>query len=107
MLATVLTLGTLSLFRWIEDRMPAHYYAHHVVRFERGRAWSEAQLRGFLEAQGFTVANMTYRAIDDEELGFEYRMVLRTTQQENMSRLAAALRERTDVSAFRLSPTGD
>ena len=49
-LATVLTLGTLSLFRWIEDRMPAHYYAHHVVRFDRGRAWSEAQLRGFLEA---------------------------------------------------------
>ena len=106
-LATVLTLGTLSLFRWIEDRMPAHYYAHHVVRFDRGRAWSEAQLRGFLEAQGFTVANMTYRAIDDAELGFEYRMVLRTTQLENMSRLAAALRQRDDVSAFRLSPTGD
>jgi len=106
-LATVLTLGTLSLFRWIEDRMPAHYYAQHVVRFQRGRTWPEAQLRGFLQAQGFTVANMTYRAIDDEDLGFEYRMVLRTTQQENMSRLAAALRQREDVSAFRLSPTGD
>ena len=40
-------------------------------------------------------------------IGFEYRMVVRTTQMENMSRLAASLRLRDDVSAFRLSPTGD
>src|SRR6188768_699460 len=31
-MATLLTLGTLSLFRWIEARMPAHSYAHYVVR---------------------------------------------------------------------------
>jgi uncharacterized membrane protein YhiD involved in acid resistance len=37
--ATVLVLGTLSVFRWIENRMPAQFYAQHVVRFARGR-WS-------------------------------------------------------------------
>ena len=72
-----------------------------------GRTFCNYNADQFLEAQGFTVANMTYRAIDDEDLGFEYRMVLRTTEQQNMSRLAAALRQREDVSAFRLSPTGD
>jgi len=30
---TVLTLGTLSMFRWIEARMPAQFYAHHSVKF--------------------------------------------------------------------------
>src|SRR5689334_24347153 len=36
-LATVFTLGTLSVFRWIEARMPAHFYAHHMVRFPKER----------------------------------------------------------------------
>src|SRR3970282_3050448 len=31
--ATVLTLGTLSVFRWIEKRMPATFFAHFTVRF--------------------------------------------------------------------------
>src|SRR3954467_9825631 len=34
-LATVFTLGTLSVFRWIEARMPAQFYAHHMVRFQK------------------------------------------------------------------------
>jgi uncharacterized membrane protein YhiD involved in acid resistance len=32
LLASVLTLGTLSLFRWIESRMPSQFYAQLVVR---------------------------------------------------------------------------
>jgi putative Mg2+ transporter-C (MgtC) family protein len=105
-LATLLTLGTLSLFRWIEDRLPSHHYAHHVVRFRRGQVMPEGTLRAFLMDQGFTVANMTYRSVDEDQ-DFEYRMVLRTTREDNLSALAAALRERSDVCAFRLSPTGD
>src|SRR5467141_1636237 len=44
-LATVLTLGTLSLFRWIEARMPAQFYAHHMVRFPKDTPIPIAQLR--------------------------------------------------------------
>ncbi|HEX5683661.1 MAG TPA: MgtC/SapB family protein [Ideonella sp.] len=104
--ATMLTLLTLSLFRWIEDRLPSHYYAHHFVRFQRDQVLSEAELRAFLKGHGFAVAQMSYRAYDDEP-NFEYRMVLRTSRQQNIPKLAAALRERTDVRAFRISPTGD
>jgi putative Mg2+ transporter-C (MgtC) family protein len=104
--ATALTLGTLSVFRWIEDHVPSHHYAHHVVRFRRDRVLPEPELREFLLRQGFTVANMTYRSVDEDQ-DFEYRMVLRTTREENLPALAAALRERDDVCAFRLSPTGD
>src|SRR5213595_1074806 len=40
-LATLLTLGILSLFRWIEARMPAHSYAHFVIRFDRDKVLNE------------------------------------------------------------------
>ena len=41
-LATALTLATLSIFRWIEARMPAHFYAHHSVRFDRDNVMAAA-----------------------------------------------------------------
>src|SRR6476659_11246145 len=34
-IAVILTLGTLSVFRWIETRMPTLFYAHYMVRFSR------------------------------------------------------------------------
>ena len=61
---------------------------------------------GFLGALGFTVANMSHR-LSDDGLNFEYRMVIRTTNPQNLSELAVALRELKTVRAFRISPTGD
>ena len=55
---------------------------------------------------GFTASNLSYRFSDDE-LFFEYRMVIRTNNQDNLPLLAAALRELPNVRAFRISPTGD
>lgn len=105
-LATVLTLGTLSLFRWIEDRLPSHNYAHHFVRFDRNNVMSEPELKAFLATLGFTISNMSYRASDDG-LAFEYRMVIRTIYPDNLSKLALALRQNANIRAFRISPTGD
>lgn len=105
-LATLFTIGTLSLFRWIEAKLPSHYYAHHFVRFDRGNVMAEAQLSDFLKQNGFTVANMSYRISDDSQ-SFEYRMVIRTIKPENLSTLAVALRQLESVRAFRISPTGD
>lgn len=105
-LATLLTLATLSFFRWIEARIPSHYYAHHFVRFDRDNVMPEQELKGFLSGMGFTVANMSHR-LSDDGLHFEYRMVIRTTNPQNLSELALALRELKAVRAFRISPTGD
>ena len=105
-LATLLTLATLSFFRWIEDRIPSHFYAHHFVRFDRDGVMPERELKGFLENLGFTVANMSHR-LSDDGVYFEYRMVIRTTNPRNLSELAVALRELKTVRAFRISPTGD
>ncbi|HTN33124.1 MAG TPA: MgtC/SapB family protein [Marinobacter sp.] len=105
-LGVVLTVGTLSVFRWIEDRLPSHFYAHHFIRFDRDMAMSEPELRAFVMENGFTIANMSYRLTDDS-LSFEYFMVIRTTKLENMSTFAVALRTMNIVRAFRISPTGD
>src|SRR5918992_4314736 len=43
--ATALTLGTLSLFRYIEARMAAISYVLHVVRFPLHRAMAESDYR--------------------------------------------------------------
>ena len=105
-LATILTLTTLSLFRWVESRMPSHFYAQHFVRFDRSTVMPKEELEHFLLGHGFTIANLSYR-LSDDGVFFEYRMVIRTNDPENLSLLAVALRGLTQVRTFRISPTGD
>ncbi|TXH74814.1 MgtC/SapB family protein [Thiobacillus sp.] len=105
-LGTALTVGTLSLFRWIEAKLPSHFYAHHFVRFDRDNAMPEPELKQFVMDNGFTIANMSYR-LSDDGFWFEYRMVIRTINPANISAFAAALRNMENVRAFRISPTGD
>jgi putative Mg2+ transporter-C (MgtC) family protein len=106
LLATLATLGTLSAFRWIEAKMPTQFYAHHVIRFARDHVLPEEEVRKLIAAEGFSVANMSYR-LDEDGRVFEYRMTIQTIDVENAKRLAERLRARTDVLEFRISPTGD
>jgi putative Mg2+ transporter-C (MgtC) family protein len=105
-LATVLTLGTLSLFRVIEIKMPTLFYAHHQVRFARDKVMPENELRALIAEHGFTIANLSYRlAADGKE--FEYGMVIRALRRDNATRLAETLSKLDSVVEFRISPTGD
>jgi putative Mg2+ transporter-C (MgtC) family protein len=106
MLATALTLGILSIFRWIESRIPAQFYAHFVVRFARGEAMPEPEMRRLLAEHRFTVANLNYR-LDIDENFFEYRMVIRTNRAYHATRLTETLGKLNSVKEFRISPTGD
>src|SRR5687767_4563142 len=105
-IASVLTLGTLSVFRWIESRIPAQFYAQFVVRFARNEAMPEAEMRRLLEDYQFTVANLNYR-LDVEADFFEYQMVTRTNRADNARRLTLALNQVESLKEYRLSPTGD
>lgn len=104
--ATVLTLGVLSVFSWIEAKLPSHSYAHHMIRFDRNDAMPEEEVRTLLARHGFTIANMSYR-VSDDGLSFEYRMIIRTTGASRASALAESLRKLERIRAFRISPTGD
>jgi putative Mg2+ transporter-C (MgtC) family protein len=105
-LGTILTLAILSTFRWIENKMPAQTYVHFHISFPRDQVMPEEELRAFLASYRFTVANMTYRLVEQGH-SFEYRMVIHTTDQRNPMRLAVALRGLDRVHEFRISPTGN
>ena len=104
--ASVLALGTLSVFRWIENRMPAQFYAQFVVRFARHQAMPEPEMRRLLTEHCFTIANLNYR-LDVDSDSFEYQMVIRANRADNASKLADALKKVEAVKEFRLSPSGD
>lgn len=103
---TAMTVATLALFRMVEYRMPSQFYAHHLLRFPRGKAMPEAEARRLIEGHGFTISNMSYRLCESGSV-FEYKMVIRTADRDNVERLVEALRGLGDVLEFRVSPTGD
>lgn len=105
-LATALTLGILSLFRLIERRMPAQTFVHHRLRFDRDDAISEDEIRRLMREHGFSIANLSYRILEDGT-SFEYQMVLRSTHTDRLPGLADALRKWKRVKSFHLAPTGD
>ena len=51
LIGTVLMLGTLSAFRWIEARLPTETYAIFMVRFKRDATITEAGLRELVSSR--------------------------------------------------------
>jgi putative Mg2+ transporter-C (MgtC) family protein len=105
-LAILFTLGILSVFRWIETKIPRQFYAHFIVRFARAERMPEAEMRGLIAEYGFTIANLNY-GLDKDRDFFEYRMIIRTIRAHNIRRLVETLSQLPSVQEFRISPTGD
>jgi putative Mg2+ transporter-C (MgtC) family protein len=103
---TLATLAVLAVFRWIEQMLPAEFYAHHMLRFDRENVIAEAEVRGLLHKHGFSVANLSSRLTEGGKQ-FEYRMVIRSKDRKNGETLAEHLRRLPEVLEFRISPTGD
>lgn len=104
--SVVLTIATLSVFRWIETRMPTQAYYHFQVRLGQASDMTETALRTLIEGHGFSIANLSYR-FDGEERVLRHSMVLRTTDRTSASRLSKALAASDLVLEFRITPTGD
>ena len=104
--ATLITLGALALFRWIEMIMPSHYYARLNIRFKRQETPAEAELRDLIVQQNFSVANLSYR-LEQEGKYFEYQMTVRSQNTDNYRKLAETLTAMEKVLEFEIIPTGD
>jgi putative Mg2+ transporter-C (MgtC) family protein len=108
--ATVLSLLILSVFRWIEIKLPAETYSHVTIGFAREKVMSEVDLRVFLGGLGFKVVNLRYKMtpskIPDATV-FEYGLVVRTNDVSNTARLANALVAHERVFNFQLDPAGN
>ena len=104
--SVVITIGVLSLFRWIEARMPTQAYYQFDVRVARDTGLDEPALRELLKEMGFSVANFSHR-FDGEGGIRRHGMVLRTIDRSGIQRLADTLERHTAVLEFRIVPTGD
>ena len=105
--SVVLTLGVLSLFRWIEARMPSQAYYHFDVRFARRRRPD----RGAAARAG-PVARLQHRQLQlspgrARAASRRHSMVLRSADRSGVGRLAATLEDIDAVLEFRITPTGD
>src|SRR3982751_6748191 len=106
--AVVLSLLVLSVFRWIENRVPTQAYYYFDVKYAREGNLSEEGMRELLKRLGFSVANFSYR-LDGvgAERSLRHKMTLQTTDRSAASRLARWLEENQTVLEFRLAPAGD
>ena len=102
----VATLAVLAAFRFIEMRLPAEFYAHHSVTFQRSAVMPEEDLRRLMSEHGFSIANLSYRLNGDGKL-FEYGMVIKTRDRRIAEALAQHLYRLPEVLEFRIAPTGD
>ena len=107
-IAVILTLVVLSVFRWIEMKVPTQAFYYFDVKYEREGNLSEEGMRELLKKLGFSVANFSYRLEGSgNERMLRHKMTLQTTDRSAVARLARLLEENRTVLEFRLSPTGD
>lgn len=104
-MASIITLGVLSLFRKIESKMPSQIFASHTILFDRNNVMTETQIKELLAVNGFSAANVSYRLLDKGEQ-LEYRMTVRTTDKKNIEKLSQALLQLKQIIEFNISLAG-
>jgi len=104
--STVLTLGTLSVFRWIENAVPSEFYAQLRVKFAHESPMPQEDLLRFVSGHGFSIANLHCHYAAEDRF-FEYRAIIRTRDSSNVKDLSDALRQNHTVREFSIRPTGD
>ena len=106
LITTVLTLGTLSVFRWIENAVPSEFYAQLRLKFAQDAPMPQEDLLRFISGHSFSVANLSYHYSTDKQF-FEYRAIIRTRNSDNVRSLSDALSRNHTVREFSIRPTGD
>jgi len=104
--ATVITLGILSVFSIVERRMPSLHYAHMMVRLRRKDYIPKETLFGILESHNISAVNPCYNLVGGGEM-FQYEMSIRTKGVNNFQKLSDTLRGMENVHEFSITPTGD
>lgn len=105
-LATIITLGVLSLFRWVERVIPSVHYGQLIVRFPRHEIMPEDDLRALISEHDVNSAKLSYQ-LDREGKIFQYQMTIDAIDTTNFRKLTETLTSMDSVLEFTLVPTGD
>jgi len=105
-MATVVVIGVLSAFRWLERVTPSLHYASLTVRFRRAEHMDEAELHGLVSAHGLEFTQPSYR-LEGEGRVYCYQMTVRTQDPRSFHALSETLSAQERVLEFAIQPTGD
>ncbi|MDH5473390.1 MAG: MgtC/SapB family protein [Gammaproteobacteria bacterium] len=107
LIATLITVITLSMFRWVESSIPAMKYAQLSVRFLRSNKYAdEDSLRELINEYDIKSFETGYKlGGEGEDKSFTYQMTLRTKDMKNLRRLAQSLMEMDDIYEFAITPS--
>lgn len=105
-MGVLLTLGTLSAFRFIESTFPSLHYGRLQLRMPGKSIITETQLLELIRNQGFASSRPSYHLQNSGET-FEYHLTLRTRDRDNYRRLAEVLAENDQVLEFNIVRMGD
>ena len=104
-IATAITIITLSMFRWLESKIPSMKYAQLSVRFVRSNQYTDEEtLRELISTHDIKSFEAGYR-LYDEGKSFQYEMTLRTKKFNNFNKLAQSLINMNDVHEFKITPS--
>ncbi len=104
--ATAITLGTLAMFRWIEQIMPSLSYARMIVRFKYKKHLMEEDLKKLIQEYEVSCSYISFSLVEQKKY-IQYQMTIRSNTQDNFRRLSEALVELEQVDSFSITPTGD
>jgi len=105
-LGTVVAVGVLSAFRWVEGATPSLHYASLTVRFRRAEHMEQDALHALVGGFGIDFTQPSYR-LEDEGRVYVYQMTVRARDPGNFHRLSEALNAQERVLEFNIEPTGD
>lgn len=104
--ATVLTLGALSLFRWLEAVIPTLHYAHVEVRTRSTDRMSLDELLNLIARQNCSGFNLAY-ALEDGGKYYRYALTVRTRDKDNFHRLSECFTALKKPPEFVIRPASE
>ena len=105
-IATLLTVGTLSTFRYIESALPSIHYGRLEVRMPSNQALTEEMLKGLIKENKFNSGSPSYTLFKKGSV-LEFEMTVWTRDKRNYRILADALTNESGIEEFHLTPISD
>jgi putative Mg2+ transporter-C (MgtC) family protein len=104
--SVLLVLGTLSLFRRIEDRMDKQNFAQVKLGVSRTPGLSKRDIDSLITQAGLRIAETAY-GLEKNRSILDYEYTVSGLDAESPAVLAALLASRPEVVSFHISPSHD
>ena len=102
-MATILSLGTLSLFRWFENIMPSLQFAKLSVKTLKKEELRESDLLEILAYHQIRAANRSYHLEDERKL-VHLEMTILARHNDYFKKLAETLGQMEEIQEYSVEP---